>query len=116
MVSIPNPSQLWDSVKGNVQGLIDQSVDALKSWIWDPLAEWLGSLVRFVFSVPNAVIAVESALIHLAGQFLQLVENLPAIVAELVISTFLLWVEAIGDLLDAYVDNHWDDPITPTGH
>ena len=108
---IPGLGDLWDQV----QDLVNQSIGAvfggLVRYIWAPLRPFLQPVADTLRGAISLATATAGLLTYVSFRLLHFFTNAPAIVAGWLIRGFLDWIDDVVDLVEDYVDSHWEDPI-----
>ena len=108
---IPDLGDLWDKV----QDLVDQSVgavfDGAVSYIWAPIRPYLQDVFGAAVKASRVAVAAGKLARTMSGRLVNFFEHGAAFVAAWLVLGFLQWIDDIVDLVEDYVDSHWEDPV-----
>ncbi len=108
---IPDLGDLW----GQVQDLVDQSIGAVFSgavdYIWGPLRPYLQDVFAATVKAGRLAAAAGKLARTMSGRLIHFFEHGAEFVAAWLVHGFLHWIDAIVDLVEDYVDKHWEDPV-----
>lgn len=109
LISIPGLSGIWKIVAGPVKSWIRSGFTAVVDYVWQPLRPWFEGAVGWLGNALNAV--EQTALLAgvMSGKLLTVLNNAPDFIARWLIKGFLLWIEEVGQLLEDFIEKHWDD-------
>ncbi len=118
-------------VGGAIKSAIQALFDFLRDWIWNPLRPWFDRLTGGSWDMLQGASRLPSAMWtfaqRVANRFdsvvdwmwqelgdiwnyvIKLKELDPWFIAHWITISFLHWIEDIANLVDDYIDRHWDE-------
>jgi phage-related protein len=91
-----------DDVWREISGAIRPAVNAVQNQLSD--------LAREVFrTIPNRISGLWSEIVRTASKLDDLIRGFDGLVAGAVVRVFYSIADPIGDILDRYIDDHWED-------
>ncbi len=108
---LPDIGDLWD----RVQSLVDQAAgnifNGLVSYIWQPIRPYLDDVFKVAVEATNLAASAGGLSSLITGRLVHFFRNGPEIVGGWILRSFLQWIDAMVDLVEDYIDSHWDDAI-----
>jgi len=108
---IPGLGDLWDQVQDLVNQAIGAAFSGIVRYIWTPLRPFFKPVADTLFGAIALATSTAGLLQVVSFRLLDFFIHAPVYVAAWVIRGFLDWIDDVVDLVEDYVDSHWEDPI-----
>ena len=106
---LPDFGDLWDRVQDLVGQAVGAVFNGVVDYIWDPVRPYLEAVHNVAGAAASAAAGAGRAAAAAAGRLFDFFEHGTDYVALWLVHGFLKWVDAIVDLVEDYIDSHWDD-------